>query len=169
MEKISVTVDKSHLITIGERLYTESVELLRELINNSYDADATQVMVTISDDEVTVEDDGIGMDIDGLKQYFNIGSPFKKENPKSPKFGRFRIGEFGIGKFSVLSNCDRFEVFTKKGDFAGRVVFNKDEWEKDRGHWQLPFFQETPDNKYDGTKVTLRGLKKKFDLETVEK
>ncbi|MBP7792269.1 MAG: ATP-binding protein [Candidatus Goldbacteria bacterium] len=169
MEKISVTVDKSHLITIGERLYTENVELLRELINNSYDADATEVKVTISDDEVIVEDDGMGMDMDGLKQYFNIGSPFKKENPKSPKFGRFRIGEFGIGKFSVLSNCDNFEVFTKKGNFAGRVVFNKGEWEKDRDHWQLPFFQEIPDDKHDGTKVILRGLKKKFDIETVEK
>lgn len=48
------------------------------------------------------------MDFEGLKQYFNIGSPFKKENPKSPKFGRTRIGEFGIGKFSVLSACEHF-------------------------------------------------------------
>lgn len=166
---INVTVDKSHLITIGERLYTENIELLRELINNSYDADATEVKVTISDDELIVEDDGIGMDFDGLKQYFNIGSPFKKENPKSPKFSRFRIGEFGIGKFSVLSNCDHFEVITKKGDFAGKVIFNKQEWEKDKEKWQLPFFKESPENKKDGTTVILKGLKKKFDIEAVEK
>ncbi len=114
MDKIPVTVDKSHLITIGERLYTENVELLRELVNNSYDADATEVKITINDNEVIVEDNGIGMDIEGLKQYFNIGSPYKRENPKSIRFGRYRIGEFGIGKFSVLSNCEYFEVFTKK-------------------------------------------------------
>ena len=47
MEKIRVTVDKSHLVTIGERLYAESVELLRELVNNAYDADATEVRISI--------------------------------------------------------------------------------------------------------------------------
>jgi hypothetical protein len=39
---IPVTVDKSHLITIGEKLYAESIELIRELVNNAYDADATE-------------------------------------------------------------------------------------------------------------------------------
>lgn len=170
MEKIPVTVDKSHLVTIGERLYTESVELLRELINNAYDADATEVKVTISGDEIVVEDNGSGMDFEGLKQYFNIGSPFKKENPKSPKFNRTRIGEFGIGKFSVLSACEHFEVFTKKGDFAGTVIFNKNDWKKDHTEWQLPLYKETVSNSIqDGSKVILRGVKKKFNIDSVER
>jgi DNA mismatch repair ATPase MutL len=46
MEYLPVTVDKSHLITIGERLYSESIELIRELVNNAYDADATEVDFT---------------------------------------------------------------------------------------------------------------------------
>ncbi len=37
MGYLPVTVDKSHLITIGERLYSESIELIRELANNAYD------------------------------------------------------------------------------------------------------------------------------------
>lgn len=170
MEKIEVTIDKSHLITIGERLYTENVELLRELVNNSYDADATEVRITIKNDEVIIEDNGTGMDENGLKQYFNIGSPFKKENPKSEKFGRQRIGEFGIGKFSVLSNCDYFEVITKKGDFYAKVIFDKREWEKNKEKWELPLIRE--ENKQemaDGTKVILKGLKKEFDIEMVER
>jgi len=170
MEKIPVTVDKSHLITIGERLYTENVELLRELVNNAYDADAEEVKITISENEVIVEDNGSGMDFEGLKQYFNIGSQFKRENPKSPKFHRIRIGEFGIGKFSVLSNCDQFEIFTKKGNFAGHVKFNKSDWEKEQESWYLPFQKENVnEDMSDGTKVILRGLKKQFDLEAVER
>ncbi len=39
-EYIPVTVDKSHIITIGERLYAESIEFVREIVNNAYDADA---------------------------------------------------------------------------------------------------------------------------------
>ena len=44
-KKLGVTVDKRHIVSIGERLYAESVELLRELVNNAYDADATEVHV----------------------------------------------------------------------------------------------------------------------------
>jgi len=46
-DTIPVTVDKSHLIAIGEQLYSRSIELIREFINNSYDADATEVRVSI--------------------------------------------------------------------------------------------------------------------------
>jgi len=76
-DTIPITVDKSHLITIGERLYSESVELVRELVNNAYDADATEVQVTVSPDKVVVEDNGTGMDRRGLKQYFTF-VPFGK-------------------------------------------------------------------------------------------
>jgi len=170
MEKIRVTVDKSHLITIGERLYAESVELLRELVNNAYDADAIEVEISISDDEIIVEDNGSGMDFEGLGQYFNIGSPFKRQNPISPKFSRTRIGEFGIGKFSVLSTCDHFEVFTKKGDFAGTVIFNKNEWNMQSEEWQLPLQREIISETIpDGSRIVLKGLKKKFDIESVKR
>lgn len=51
---LPIRVDKSHLVTIGERLYTESIELIRELVNNAYDADATEVSIKIADQEVRV-------------------------------------------------------------------------------------------------------------------
>lgn len=51
-------------------MYIESVELLRELVNNAYDADATKVYVDISPDKVEIRDNGTGMDMERLKQYF---------------------------------------------------------------------------------------------------
>ena len=51
-EFITVTIDKSHIITIGERLYAESIEFVRELVNNAYDADATLVEITLSEDAI---------------------------------------------------------------------------------------------------------------------
>ncbi len=101
-ETLAITVDKSHLITIGEKLYTQSIELIRELVNNAYDADSSVVEVEITEDKIVIKDNGSGMDLKGLKQYFNIGSPEKKHHPKSPKFKRDRIGQFGIGKFATL-------------------------------------------------------------------
>lgn len=103
---LPIRVDKSHLVTIGERLSAESVELIRELVNNAYDADATEVRVWTRDDELRVEDNGLGMDLDGLREYFTIGTSDKRLHPKSPRFGRLRIGQFGIGKFATLSAND---------------------------------------------------------------
>jgi hypothetical protein len=168
-EFISVTIDKSHIITIGERLYTESIEFIREIVNNAYDADATLVEIVVTEDSIEIKDNGTGMDRDGLRQYFNIGSQQKLYSPKSPVYGRDRIGQFGIGKFATLSACQRFVVITKNGDFVGRVTFDKEEWEKVKNEWQLPLEILLPDfRKTDGTTVILEGLNKKFVPEDIE-
>lgn len=168
-EFITVTIDKSHIITIGERLYTESIEFVREIVNNAYDADATLVEIMVGEDIIEIRDNGSGMDREGLRQYFNIGSQQKLSSPKSPVHGRDRIGQFGIGKFATLSASKRFEVITKNGDFAGRVIFDKEEWEKAGAVWQLPFETLSPDfRKTDGTTVILSGLSKTFDTKDIE-
>ena len=97
MTTLQVTVDKSHIVTIGEKLYGESVELIRELVNNAYDADATHVEVAVEDDRIVVTDNGTGMDLEGLKQYFKIGSQEKLLKKKSEKI-LSRIGiKIGFG------------------------------------------------------------------------
>lgn len=168
-EYIPVTVDKSHIITIGERLYTESIEFVREIVNNAYDADATLVDITVSEDSIEIKDNGTGMDREGLRQYFSIGSQLKLHTSKSPLYHRDRIGQFGIGKFASLSACERFEVLTKKGDFVGRVIFDKAEWEKAGGTWNLPLdLLPTDFRKTNGTTVMLTGLNRRFELNDIE-
>jgi hypothetical protein len=168
-EFIPVTIDKSHITTIGERLYAESIEFVRELVNNAYDADASLVEVAITDDTIEVRDNGSGMDMAGLKQYFNIGSQQKLHVPKSPVHHRDRIGMFGIGKFASLSACKRFEVITKRDDFVGRVVFDKEQWEQSSDVWQLPFERLPQDfRKQNGTTVILVGLDRRFEPRDIE-
>lgn len=163
-ESLPVTVDRSHLIVIGEKLYARSLELVRELVNNAYDADATEVSVQVGEDEVIVQDDGLGMDREGLRRYFQVGVPDKRENPISPRLKRHRIGQFGIGKFATLAACRRFEVYTRRGDFSARVVFDRDEWERDEGEWRLPMeLDPQPGRKRDGTTVRLTALTKRLD------
>ena len=129
MEFITVTVDKSHIITIGEKLYTESIEFIRELVNNAYDADATLVDIIITDDAIEIRDNGAGMDREGLMQYFNIGSQYKLKESHSPVYNRTRIGQFGIGKFASLAACKRFEIITKKKTTSmSAAPFCRDRW-----------------------------------------
>jgi hypothetical protein len=169
-KKLGVTVDKRHIVSIGERLYAESVELLRELVNNAYDADATEVRVEVSPDRIAVSDNGAGMDFAGLEQYFIIGSDEKVVHSRSPRFGRVRIGQFGIGKFASLSAASRFELLTRHKDFAARVVFDKKAWEEAKDEWHLPCEILTPDSQTcDGTTVILSELSKSFLIEDVER
>jgi hypothetical protein len=169
LDRIPVIVDKSHIITIGEKLYSESIEFIREIVNNAYDADATSVDITVVDDRIEIRDNGSGMDREGLIQYFNIGSQEKLMSPVSPVLGRRRIGQFGIGKFATLAACRRFVVTTRKGDFAARVVFDKESWEKSEGPWSLPLERKPPDCRDgDGTTVELGGLYRKFEIEDLE-
>ncbi|HET8526585.1 MAG TPA: ATP-binding protein [Actinomycetota bacterium] len=163
-ESLPVTVDRSHLIVIGERLYARSLELVRELVNNAYDADAAEVSVQVGEDEVIVQDDGLGMDREGLLRYFQVGVPDKRENPISPRLRRQRIGQFGIGKFATLAACRRFEVYTRRGEFSAKVVFDRDEWERDEGDWRLPMeLDPQPGRKRDGTTVRMTALTKRLD------
>jgi hypothetical protein len=165
---LKITVDKGHIITIGERLYEQSIELIRELVNNAYDADATRVDVTVSEYEITVADNGQGMDMDGLKQYFNVGSDEKLLNPISSRFRRNRIGQFGIGKFASLAAASRFEISTQKGDFAARVIFDKARWIDEGDSWKIPLIHIPKDPKRgDGTLVRLVDLKRSFKPEDV--
>ena len=156
---LTVTVDKSHILTLGERLYEQSIELIRELVNNAYDADATRVDVTVSDEEIVVADNGEGMDMEGLKQYFSVGSDEKLLHPISPRLGRDRIGQFGIGKFASLAAASRFEITTQKGDFAAQVVFDKARWIEEGDSWKIPLSPLKPDETHRGwdrTKVWQR-------------
>ncbi len=167
---LPIRVDKSHLVTIGERLYAESIELIRELVNNAYDADASEVHVTIGDEEIRVADNGLGMDLEGLREYFTIGTTDKRMNPRSRRFDRLRIGQFGIGKFATLSACERFTVLTQREAFAAEVIFDKEEWEHDGNRWDLPLLLLAPDPKRgEGTVVTLSRLRRRFDLAEVER
>ncbi len=149
---------------LGEKLYARSLELVRELVNNAYDADAIEVSVQVGKDEVIVQDDGLGMDRDGLLRYFQVGVPDKRENPISPKLNRHRIGQFGIGKFATLAACRRFEVFTRRDGFSAKVVFDRDDWERGEGDWHLPMeIDPQPGRKRDGTTVRLTKLTKRLD------
>lgn len=166
---IKVRVDKSHLLTLGEKMYRESIEFVRELVNNAYDADATEVRVLIAGNRIEVADNGSGMNKKGLEQFFTIGSDEKRIHGVSPRFGRKRIGQFGIGKFSALALAERFTVESVKGAHKYAVVFDRGDWQA-RDEWTLPIVK-LPAGALDreGTRIILDKLTKNTAAREAEK
>ncbi len=167
--KIKVRVDKSHLFTLGEKMYRESIEFIRELVNNAYDADAARVFITISDNKIVIADDGAGMNEKGLEQFFTIGSKEKILRNVSPRFGRKRIGQFGIGKFSALSFANQFVIESIKNQSKYSVIFDRADWEQS-DNWELPVRKEAATVlDIEGTKIILNNLTKTVSISEVEK
>lgn len=167
--KIKVTVDKSHLFTLGEKMYKEGIEFLREAVNNAYDADATEVRVMINDDKITIEDNGSGMNEKDLEQFFTVGSEEKTLKNVSPRFGRKRIGQFGVGKFSALALADQFIVRSVKRNYLYAVVFDRAGWRQSES-WELPIAKAKINVlEKEGTTIILNKLNKKINVSEAEK
>jgi len=101
-------------LSIG--LYRNFARAVKELISNSYDADATEVKIklNLSNNSVIIRDNGNGMDLDALQNnFFNIakGSPISYS---VDELGRNKIGAFGIGFLGTFPYCKEFELITKK-------------------------------------------------------
>ena len=114
------------LLQLGEQLIkSESIAIL-ELIKNSYDADATSVMVTMNDvddrEKGTIEivDNGTGMDLYTVQNiWMEPGNTHKKEivaTSKRSALGRLPIGEKGIGRFGVHKLGKKIEMVTRSKD-----------------------------------------------------
>jgi molecular chaperone HtpG len=103
------------ILTTG--LYRDTLDALREYIQNAIDAKPDGIELIIDPTTVTVTDSGHGMSPSDAKRAIRLG--ISDKNPTE------NVGFRGIGIYSAFNLCDSLEVFTKKADSrASRIVFN---------------------------------------------
>ena len=116
MDKFNFNISLSILNHLGRNLYRNFITVIGEAISNSWDADATNVWITIDKERqyMSILDDGEGMtEQDFQNRFLKIGySKRKNNNIKSAK-GRPYIGRKGIGKLALLSCAKKIHVATK--------------------------------------------------------
>lgn len=125
---------------LGENLISDQAVGLIELVKNCYDADATEVRISLKElrnplaTEVTVEDNGCGMtqediELRWLSPAVDFKERAKRANQRSA-LGRLPIGEKGVGRFAVQQMAHRFEMITRAADHPELVVeINWDDFE----------------------------------------
>ncbi len=130
--------DERVLARVTDGIYRQPGSAIRELISNSYDADARQVVIKTDRPRfqtITVEDDGIGMTPAALAHLLHhIGGSAKRSHegvelgisdvadPTCSPSGRRLIGKIGIGLFSVAQLTHRFQIITKTASDPWRTV-----------------------------------------------
>lgn len=163
--KFEMTVDLNVLNHLGIRLYSSIPAVVSEAVANSWDADAENVSIDISEHSIIVQDDGHGMSVDDLnKKFLTVGYQRRKSGHGRTPSGRLVFGRKGIGKLSLFSIADTIEVHSvHEGEKSG-LVLNLPEIQQaiEAGEHQyhptpVPPSKVTIDR---GTKITIRDIRK---------
>ena len=112
-------VDLQNLINAMLRQYKSRYVVIREAIQNSIDAGAKHVKITINDREIRVDDDGVGMDLNDISDYWNTLCRTSKKRKKGA------IGEFGLGRLTLLLMSDKMLMETNKKGKSYRVTTDR--------------------------------------------
>ena len=139
-KKYKMTISRLTVDKLGVKLYDRVSAVIAELIANSYDADATEVVITAPMDEmlakkhqgnlidqgftIEVSDNGSGMLVDKSVNeindfYLRVGAERRKDprrGDKSKKFSRHVMGRKGVGKLAPFGVCQKLEVISSSGD-----------------------------------------------------
>lgn len=162
---------------LGET-YRSSEAALKELIDNAWDADASNVWVSlptpITTETIIVRDDGSGMtSLEMRNEYLNIASDkLKRTGDRTPKFKRKIKGRKGIGKFAGLTIAEQMFVETAARGHKCSILINKKELVENQSDLEavpLPFSEEAAEGDLHGTTVTLSGLDSRLNFPTADK
>ena len=124
---------------LSSGIYSNPANAIKELVVNSYDADATNVTIRAKPDldSFTIIDDGIGMNCDDFETKFVwiSHSEKRKHSNLTEKYKRPLVGRFGIGFISASQLCDKMTIISsKKGEdkkFKAVIDFSEYKSHKD--------------------------------------
>lgn len=183
-ERLKLQFDIGIIELLGDQLYTQLPALLSEYISNSYDADATEVKITIDIDEINekktdiiIEDNGIGIadDIDNKilginEKYLNIGRKRRRaDNTSISKVYKRKIqGKKGIGKLAGFGITKKIEITTISNNVLNKFILDYDEMHEIGNNEE--YFPSHPNVNEDttikcGTIVKLCNISKKTEID----
>lgn len=130
--KGQISVSKKTLLHISEGIYRTEGSAIKELINNSFDAKATKVIINTNYplfDILSCQDNGEGMSKD---EFLRIVTGGIGDSPKAKISVSTRptIGRLGIGILAIAQICRSFTIISHhektKTAFRGRMIFRTD-------------------------------------------
>jgi len=171
-------VDPKLAELLGET-YKSTENAIKEFVDNSFDADADNVWITLpeildEDPIVTIIDDGTGMKEQELRgEYLKIASSrLSRKGEKTILKQRVVKGRKGIGKFAGLMVADIMEVRTRAGGKETILAIVKKDLadaKYDLEKVKLPISVAQCANEEHGTTIILRGLNQNFEFPNAEK
>src|SRR5579875_1420121 len=163
-EGVRVRLSSGIMDELMDKAYVSVYDPFRELIANSYDANAYKVRIEIEDEHSCfVDDDGYG--ISDFNQFLTKGMTEKRQPNKGlSESGRALIGEKGLGFLSVFKIAREVDVYSRPGAQTWKVHLT-DELIRNSIDTGEPIpVEDAGDFLTYGTRVYLRKLRKAFSV-----
>lgn len=158
---------------LGRGLYRSFATVIAEAISNSWDADASQVLVTVKKGKLIIEDNGKGMDRSDFQDKFLKVGYSRRQDPNN-KSKRVVIGRKGIGKLAMLSISKKVTILSRKkgNQIIGGIINNValDREIKKDGKYELGKLAKSNlgmHSKHHGTKIIFEYLKTRQNKEDI--
>jgi hypothetical protein len=160
---IALKVHPSFFKEFATKTWVSPADVIKELIENAFDEDATRVLITIlRDNSISIEDNA-GMDESEIQKFLLLGSPHKKVDSISPKLKRVRTGRYGTGRLSFLTSFEKMKIRTRKGNYHKSFLIDTKSLDAlFTGKSNLHEMRETRLSR-DGTEIIVSGPKSFVD------
>lgn len=174
-DKLTLSFDPNTIEHLGVSLYSQLPNVLSELISNSWDADATEVIIQFNDangkKSINYKDNGHGMTFDELnRKYLVIGRNKRQDGEDSSPKGRKPIGKKGLGKLSVFGICDEVTLISVKNEIKNKFTMELRAIKESSGKYHPKIIdKDIPTNENNHTEILLNTIrrKSKFDLQEI--
>jgi hypothetical protein len=166
---VELKVHPSFFKEFATKTWVSPYEIVKELVENAFDEDATTVLITIlRNGSILIEDDA-GMDAEGMEKFLLLGSPHKKYDSISPKLRRIRTGRYGTGRLSFLTSFESMKIRTRRESFNKSILLEASVLDNlFAGNTPLTEIGEPPLNR-NGTELSLIGAKQPVDVSKLTK
>ncbi len=156
---VELKVHPSFFREFATKTWVSPNEIIKELVENAFDEDANNVLVTVLKDGSVIIEDDAGMNADGMEKFLLLGSPHKKYDSISPRLRRVRTGRYGTGRLSFLTSFQSMKLRTRRDAFHKSIHLEASVLDRlSSGNTQLNEINEPP-LKRNGTELRLTGPK----------
>lgn len=98
-------------------MYSDPKDALREYVQNSVDAKATNIEIKIRQNNIVVHDNGSGMDYTAMRNAVRLG--VSNKNPKH------KVGFMGIGIYSSFHICEKLIIYSRvQNQTPNKITFD---------------------------------------------
>lgn len=174
---VSVLRPRARILrTLGDELISSERVALIELVKNSYDADASEVVLRFTPPlirgagGIDVIDNGHGMTLGTIQETWMEPATLHRLQQKQSEGKKRRVlGEKGIGRFAASRLADDLEVITWRGGSAREIHVDFDWSDFDdpdkyldqvEARWRTSSPSDIPSHGYDhGTVLSMRRLR----------
>lgn len=142
--------------TLGQDLIDNEIIAIIELIKNSFDAEATIVVLTfdVINKTIEIKDNGVGMTIEDIETKWMVPATDDKDRTqiRTKKYGRPLLGQKGIGRFAAARIGDILEYTSQpeKSNYLIKMTFDWNSFDnRALNKIDIEYFQEKPEHPDD--------------------